>query len=149
MIKNKHSLLSFRQGFTLIELLVVLFIIGILASLILANILGARQRAEDVQRKNDLQQMQKALRLFYNDYQRYPDSTQLNKGERFEVEETVYMGQLPEEFEYFVDNNEDLFRLWVSLDNPSDQDISKSQSRCPEVAGMAVYDDNDYVVCEY
>ncbi len=149
MIKNKHSLLSFRQGFTLIELLVVLFIIGILASLILANILGARQRAEDVQRKNDLQQMQKALRLFYNDYQRYPDSTQLNKGERFEVEETVYMGQLPEEFEYFVDNNEDLFRLWVSLDNSSDQDISKSQSRCPEVAGMAVYDDNDYVVCEY
>lgn len=144
-----------QKGFTLIEVLVVIFIIGILVSLILANILGARQRAEDVQRKNDLQQMQKALRLFYNDYQRYPDTdegdAELVAGQRFEVGDTVYMGRLPEEFDYYVDNEADAFRLVVTLDNASDQDIAKSQDRCPdEEDGFSIgYGDNDYIVCEY
>lgn len=146
-----------NSGFTLIELLVVIFIIGVLVSLILANILGARQRAEDVQRKNDLQQMQKALRLYYNDYQRYPDPEILEEATRFEVEDTVYMGQLPDEFEYYVDDDREIFRLFVALDNLSDKDIEKSQNRCPDldVAEMDVADyyegENSpyYVVCEY
>ncbi len=157
MIKKNTNSGQARHGFTLIEVLVVIFIIGVLVSLITANILGARQRAEDVQRKNDLQQMQKALRLFYNDFQRYPDETMagdpvLNnlKGKKFEVGDTVYMGRLPEEFAYYVDNSNDMFRLWVALDNPSDQDIAKSQERCSPPAGSGLtYEENAYVVCEY
>jgi type II secretion system protein G len=145
-----------HQGFTLIEVLVVIFIIGILVSLILANILGARQRAEDVQRKNDLQQLQKALRLYYNDYQIYPEADTANNklhssvldGSKFQVGETVYMGSLPEEFEYYVDNDSDAFRLVVTLDNASDQDITKSQARCPDDFSID-YGETDYIVCEY
>lgn len=150
MIKKNEIFNQARhKGFTLIEVLVVIFIIGILVSLILANILGARQRAEDVQRKSDLQQMQKALRLFYNDNQVYPTTDELPEaGEIFEVGDTVYMGRLPEEFAYYVDNSEDTFRLVVTLDNPSDQDIAKSQARCPDNLSIG-YEDNDYVVCEY
>ena len=161
MRQNQQYLKSKNLGFTLIELLVVIFIIGVLVSLILANILGARQRAEDVQRKNDLQQLQKALRLYYNDYQRYPESdgdagltSDVLENSRFVVEDTVYMGQVPDEFEYYVDEDGEAFRLFVALDNLSDKDIEKSQNRCPEVVGLGVenfYDENSpyYVVCEY
>jgi len=141
------------KGFTLIELLVVIFIIGVLASLILSNILGARQRAEDVKRKNDLQEMKTALRLYYNDNQGYPavGDDLLNPGEKFEVGSTVYMGRLPDEFTYNVSSDGEEFRLRVELENASDQDIAISQERCAEVGEFdgLDYEDNDYVVCEY
>jgi prepilin-type N-terminal cleavage/methylation domain-containing protein len=63
-----------KQGFTLIELLVVISIIGILATLLIANYNAARSRARDAQRKSDLRNIQTALRLYYNDTQNYPCS---------------------------------------------------------------------------
>ncbi len=61
------------NGFTLIEVLVVISIIGILASFILPNLLGMRQRAADTKTKNNMNQFKNALRLYYNDNQAYPD----------------------------------------------------------------------------
>jgi len=51
-------------GFTLIELLVVIAIIGLLATLLMSNLMGVRERARDAQRKSDLNQIQKALELY-------------------------------------------------------------------------------------
>jgi general secretion pathway protein G len=53
-----------NSGFTLIELLVVISIIGVLATLIMANFVGVRERARDAQRKNDINQIQKALEMY-------------------------------------------------------------------------------------
>lgn len=63
-----------RNGFTLIELLVVIGIIGVLTGLATFNFQQARQRTRDVQRKNDLKQLQQALELYKNDQnpQHYP-----------------------------------------------------------------------------
>ena len=63
-----------RKGFTLIELLVVIALIGILSTLILANLNSARERSRDVQRKSDLRNIQTALRLYYNDVGGFPAS---------------------------------------------------------------------------
>lgn len=60
-------------GFTLIELLVVISIIGLLATLLMANLNTSRARARDAQRKSDIRNIQTALRLYYNDYGEYPD----------------------------------------------------------------------------
>lgn len=62
------------KGFTLIELLVVVSLIGILATLVLANLNAARERGRDAQRKSDLKSIQNALQIYYNDYGKYPES---------------------------------------------------------------------------
>ncbi len=66
---------SYKRGFTLIELLVVVSLIGILATLVMANMNSARERARDANRKSDLRNIQTALRLYYNDIGRYPAGT--------------------------------------------------------------------------
>ena len=84
-----------KKGFTLIELLVVISIIGILATLIIANIGGVRERARDARRKNDISQIQKALELYKSDQAipEYPDTGNI---EALASDlEPDYMGDVP------------------------------------------------------
>jgi len=55
-----------QRGFTLIELLVVIAIIGILSSVVLASLNGARKKGRDARRISDMKQIQLALELYYD-----------------------------------------------------------------------------------
>ena len=61
-----------KKGFSLIELLVVIAIMAVLTAIALPNFLSARERARDAKRKQEMNEMKNALRLYYNDYQMYP-----------------------------------------------------------------------------
>jgi prepilin-type N-terminal cleavage/methylation domain-containing protein len=50
-----------QKGFTLIETLVVISIIGILATIIITSLLGARDKARDTKRKAELSQIGRFL----------------------------------------------------------------------------------------
>lgn len=64
---------GFKSGFTLIELLVVVAIIGILASVVLANLNGARRKGIDAAIKAGLSNARAQAALFYDDNQVYTD----------------------------------------------------------------------------
>lgn len=66
--ENNYS----KPGFTLIELLIVVAIIGVLATLLLVNFIGVRQRARDGKRKSDISQIQAALEQYRSDAGSYP-----------------------------------------------------------------------------
>ena len=56
-----------KKGFTLIELLIVIAIIGVLASIVLVSMGGARSKARDAVRQSDARQIGSAMELYYGD----------------------------------------------------------------------------------
>jgi len=64
MIQNK-------KGFTLIELLVVIAIIGILSSIVLVSLGGARKKARDARRESDIRQIVSAQEMYYDSNEAY------------------------------------------------------------------------------
>lgn len=134
----------FVYGFTLIELLVVVSIIGILATLLVANYNATRERARDAQRKSDLRNIQTALRVYYNDRGSYPLSSSgklvacgaggtsvCNWGESFSVGSVVYMNILPKDpssdrsYYYNYDSTTGEYTLQACLENAADEKCKK------------------------
>lgn len=126
-----------EKGFTLIEILVVMTIMGILASVGLANFRSSQIKARDVKRKSDLSEVQRGLEMYYNDYGAYPaenqgkikvsgdvlvwgsDSMEDSKG-------TIYINILPNdptgnpEYCYSVSDTGSYYKLYAKLENDLD-----------------------------
>jgi prepilin-type N-terminal cleavage/methylation domain-containing protein len=56
-----------KRGFTLIELLVVIAIIGMLSSIVLVSMGGARKKGRDASRQATIRQISSAMEMCYDD----------------------------------------------------------------------------------
>ena len=146
-----------KKAFTLLELLVVIAVIGVLIAIILPNLIGMRERARDSKRKNDLAQLKTALRMYFNDYNRYPQSSIDEKiccsapstctaciDNIFEVAGQTYTKDLSDNYTYMPRDGGQGFLLSTTLENASDKDIAVSATRC-QVGSPAP---NVFYICE-
>jgi len=73
-LPRSHS--SKQTGFTLIEVMVVVMILGILAALVVPNIMSRPDEARIVKAKQDIRALEAALKLYKLDNFRYPTTDQ-------------------------------------------------------------------------
>lgn len=142
MIKNSKKN---NKGFTLIELLVVIGIISVLAAVAVPNFMGARERARDAQRKNDIRQIQNAFELYKQNQNppRYLTDTQWATGLTcgsawISLAGDTYMNKFPcdpssgSKYSYTRDASDTLkYTLYACLENKSDPDgVTATAGEC-------------------
>lgn len=121
-----------RRSFTLIELLVVIIILGILAALITGNFFTSLKKGRDAKRKADLEQLQRALELNYEDSRAYPQAIYVAGGALSDqVSGKVYMKKVPVDpqgttYGYEIDADGTYYKLYACLEN--DQQVLPYES---------------------
>lgn len=126
----------------MIELILVMALIAILSVIGIGSYTQATLKSRDTQRKNDLNQMAKAIELFNNDVGKYPggvagvmqcptDEGEVSCGRRISAllgdETAVYMEDTPVDpsngrVYYYEPTSTGGFALYAALENSEDRD---------------------------
>ena len=118
-----------QKGFTLIELLVVISIIGILSSIVLVSMGGARAKARDARRQSDMRQIGSACELYYSDvaHDEYPQYANYTAAQAGGIDSYMPASAIPSDpgsnTYYWADNTDSgcndaqKFCVWVENDD--------------------------------
>lgn len=115
-----------KKAFTLIELLIVIIILGVLAALITGNFFTSLKKGRDTKRKADLEQVQRALEMYYEDNNIYPVAAAFAFNAQLchpdGCNTKIYMQKVPndpvsgKEYEYLSVNGTN-YKLFACLEN--------------------------------
>lgn len=136
-MKYENSIFQHKPncGFTLIEILLVITILGLLAVMISSNFFSSLKKGRDVRRKSDIQSIQKAFEVYYEDVGRFPPSGVLSQsqlcyhdGVDYDCNKKRYMQSIPTDptignYVYETDAEGTYYKLYSCIEN--DQDVSQ------------------------
>lgn len=129
-----------ERGLTLMELIIVMAIIAIIATGLYVNLISSVQRGRDSKRKQDLTAIAKALELYYNDNNAYPQvplpyDDSLTHPANID---NIYMTKIPNDpqapeknYCYWSDGSFNYYLLLANLENQNDPDILQTPEYCP------------------
>lgn len=126
------------KGFTLGEILIVVVVMLILGGITCQQFLTAWAKTRDGQRKSDLNELSKSIRMYYADYKKLPNDKLINGlwGKEWLDGSYVYMKQLPKEnyskipYCYMAGADGKSFVLFAYLEYKSDPDCKKQEQKC-------------------
>ena len=72
----KRKNLARQAGFTLLELMVVIVILGVLASMVVPNLMGNKEKADAQKATSDIVALEGSLDMYKLDNHRYPTTEQ-------------------------------------------------------------------------
>ena len=75
-VLRRHRYARLQRGFSLIEIMVVVVIMGVLAALIVPNVMDRPDQARVIAARQDIGAIMQALKLYRLDHGRYPSSEQ-------------------------------------------------------------------------
>ena len=70
--RRRRRIKRSEQGFSLVELMVVIVIIGLLATIVIVNVMPAADRAAVTKARADISNLEQAVELYRLDHNRYP-----------------------------------------------------------------------------
>ncbi len=119
-----------QKAFTLIELLVVIFILASLFMLIMPNLTGARERAQDANAKQSLNAIKGGLGLYFADYQVYPTAAP-----GYGIDSTFFTKYMPDAnagigITYTYTTTGSTFLIGTTLLGTYGDDDTNSSARC-------------------
>jgi len=130
-----------KKSFTLIELLIAIVILGVLSALISGNFITSLKKGRDARRKADLQQIQQAVEMYYEDKRAYPTAaaqagfpfgTKFCETSSCSPSEKIYMQKVPNDpigsHSYQYQSDGTYYRLFSCIENNLDQGPGVKQS---------------------
>lgn len=108
--------------------MLVIAILGILATLIFGNLIMSLAKGRDAARKSDLEQIQKAIEMYYEDKKAYPSTITSGSSLTDPVSGKIYMQKVPSDpssyfYRYCVSNAYDQYQIYSTLENTQDPRI--------------------------
>ena len=70
--RRRHHIRRNEEGFSLVELMVVIVIIGLLATIVIINVMPAADRAANTKARADIATLEQAIEMYRLDHMRYP-----------------------------------------------------------------------------
>lgn len=122
-----------------LELGIIIIVLGGLSWITLGQFNLAKAKSRDMDRKSNLHEISKVIRLYYKDYKKLPEEKLVNSlwGKQWMDGSYVYMKVVPsenyllnKEYCYQISSDGKSFYLFADLENKGDVDCSKNLWQC-------------------
>jgi Tfp pilus assembly protein PilE len=127
-----------KKNVNVLEISIIIVVIGILSFITYKQFVFAQAKSRDLQRRSDLHEFSKVIRLYWADYGILPSDKLINSlwGKNFVDKGYVYANSVPKEKygskEYCYEAGADgfSFKMFAEFENKNDPDCKKDGQLC-------------------